>query len=105
MTKEAPKARKAGADFLTSNGKKEGVKTTASGLQYQVTKEGEGKAPQLTDVVKVHYTGTLLNGDVFDFDAPATPRRASDASGSRQQHGEAGAAEGGVLDADVAAAA
>ena len=55
-----------GAAFLAENGKKEGVITTDSGLQYQVIEEGEGDKPSATDQVKVHYTGTLLNGDVFD---------------------------------------
>jgi FKBP-type peptidyl-prolyl cis-trans isomerase FkpA len=52
--------------FLEKNGKKEGVKTTASGLQYQVIKEGTGPKPNDTSVVSVHYTGTLINGTVFD---------------------------------------
>lgn len=55
-----------GEAFLKENAKKEGVKTTASGLQYQVLKEGDGKAPKATDVVKVHYKGTLLDGKEFD---------------------------------------
>lgn len=59
-------AAAAGADFLKENGKKEGVKTTASGLQYKVIKEGEGKNPKATDTVRVHYRGTLLNGTEFD---------------------------------------
>jgi FKBP-type peptidyl-prolyl cis-trans isomerase len=59
-------AAAAGADFLKENAKKEGVKTTASGLQYKVIKEGEGKNPQATDTVRVHYRGTLLNGTEFD---------------------------------------
>ena len=54
--------------YLEANGKKDGVKTTASGLQYQVITEGEnsGKSPSATDTVKVHYEGTLTNGTVFD---------------------------------------
>jgi FKBP-type peptidyl-prolyl cis-trans isomerase len=55
-----------GAEFLKENAKKEGVKTTASGLQYKVIKEGEGKSPKATDTVRVHYRGTLLNGTEFD---------------------------------------
>lgn len=58
--------RKAGEEFLAANSKKEGVKTTASGLQYKVIKSGSGKQPLATDTVKTHYHGTLLNGDVFD---------------------------------------
>src|SRR6476660_4799930 len=55
-----------GEAFLKENATKEGVKTTASGLQYKVLKEGEGKSPKATDVVVVHYKGTLLNGTEFD---------------------------------------
>ncbi|OTG80215.1 peptidylprolyl isomerase [Acinetobacter sp. ANC 5054] len=52
--------------FLTKNKAKAGVKTTASGLQYIITKEGAGKQPQANSVVKVHYTGKLVDGTVFD---------------------------------------
>ncbi|HNE50129.1 MAG TPA: FKBP-type peptidyl-prolyl cis-trans isomerase [Chitinophagales bacterium] len=52
--------------FFEENGKKAGVKTTASGLQYEVITEGTGPKPKLTDMVKVDYTGTLLDGTVFD---------------------------------------
>ena len=55
-----------GEAFLAENAKKEGVKTTASGLQYKVLKEGTGKSPQKTDTVQVHYKGTLLDGTEFD---------------------------------------
>ena len=55
-----------GEAFLKENAKKEGVKTTASGLQYKVLKEGEGKSPKATDTVKVHYKGTLIDGTEFD---------------------------------------
>ena len=55
-----------GDSFLAENARKEGVKTTASGLQYQVIKSGTGATPKLTDGVKVHYHGTLINGTVFD---------------------------------------
>lgn len=48
-------------DFLTQNAKREGVKQTASGLQYEVIKEGSGERPADTSVVKVHYEGFLLN--------------------------------------------
>lgn len=58
--------KKAGEDFLAANKTKEGVKTTASGLQYSVIKEGTGATPVATDKVKVHYKGTLLDGKVFD---------------------------------------
>lgn len=55
-----------GKKFLAENGKKPGVKTTASGLQYQAIKEGQGKNPVATDRVEVHYKGTLLDGSEFD---------------------------------------
>jgi len=59
---------KKGADYLAANAKKDGVKTTASGLQYKVMKAGPdgGKSPKATDTVKVHYHGTLIDGTVFD---------------------------------------
>ncbi len=56
----------AGAKFLADNAKREGVKTTASGLQYEVMKAAEGAKPVPTDKVNVHYHGTLVNGKVFD---------------------------------------
>ena len=55
-----------GAKFLEDNAKKEGVVTTASGLQYVVLTPGTGKSPKATDTVLVHYEGTLLDGKVFD---------------------------------------
>lgn len=55
-----------GKAFLEKNGKADGVKTTSSGLQYSVMKEGAGEKPKSTDTVKVHYHGTLLDGKVFD---------------------------------------
>ena len=55
-----------GEKFLAENKSKEGVKTTESGLQYKITKEGEGKSPKATDSVLVHYEGKLLDGTVFD---------------------------------------
>lgn len=57
---------KTGDEFLNKNKSKEGIKTTESGLQYQVVKEGTGATPKETDMVKVHYTGTLINGEKFD---------------------------------------
>jgi FKBP-type peptidyl-prolyl cis-trans isomerase len=56
----------AGKEFLEANGKKEGVTTTASGLQYKVIKAGSGANPKATDTVKVHYKGTFLDGKTFD---------------------------------------
>src|SRR5262245_52302422 len=55
-----------GAKFLEENKKKEGVKTTASGLQYKALKEGEGPQPKGTDMVTVNYRGTLIDGTEFD---------------------------------------
>lgn len=62
----AEKNLREGEEFLAANAKKEGVKTLASGLQYKVIKSGKGKSPKSTDVVKVHYHGTLIDGTVFD---------------------------------------
>ncbi|MEM1134521.1 MAG: FKBP-type peptidyl-prolyl cis-trans isomerase [Bacteroidota bacterium] len=55
-----------GMAFLEENGKKDGITTTESGLQYEVMKEGTGASPKAEDVVTVHYHGTLLDGTVFD---------------------------------------
>jgi FKBP-type peptidyl-prolyl cis-trans isomerase len=57
---------KKGQVFLTDNKKKKGVVQTASGLQYQVVKEGTGKKPKDDDTVTVNYRGTLLDGTEFD---------------------------------------
>jgi len=54
------------AEFLHLNSKRKGVTVTASGLQYEVLTEGTGKKPTSEDTVRVHYTGTLLNGVTFD---------------------------------------
>ena len=70
------KNKEEGEAFLTENGSKTGITTTASGLQFEVVVEGTGKTPSATDVVEVHYHGTLINGNVFDSSiergAPAT---------------------------------
>ena len=63
---DGEKNLKAGEEFLVANAKKDGVKTTASGLQYKVLKSGNGKTPKATDTVKTHYHGTLIDGTVFD---------------------------------------
>jgi FKBP-type peptidyl-prolyl cis-trans isomerase FklB len=57
---------KAGEAFLAANKSKPGVITTASGLQYQIVKQGEGPKPLATDKIKCHYHGTLIDGTVFD---------------------------------------
>lgn len=62
----AGKKKDEGVKFLAENGKKKGVTTTASGLQYEVLKEGTGPKPLATDQVNVHYHGTLIDGKVFD---------------------------------------
>ncbi|WP_028303713.1 FKBP-type peptidyl-prolyl cis-trans isomerase [Oceanospirillum maris] len=66
QAKAAETNLKNGQKFMADNGKKKGVVTTESGLQYQVLTAGNGAKPKLTDQVKVHYEGKLLNGDVFD---------------------------------------
>ncbi|MDD2798619.1 MAG: FKBP-type peptidyl-prolyl cis-trans isomerase [Bacteroidales bacterium] len=63
---EAEKAKAANAQFLEVNKSKEGVVTTASGLQYKVISEGTGAKPLATDKVKVKYRGTLIDGTEFD---------------------------------------
>lgn len=55
-----------GEGFLSENGQREEVKSTASGLQYEVVTEGEGAKPEATSKVTVHYHGTLIDGTVFD---------------------------------------
>ena len=68
-TKAAEDAKKAigeGKVFLENNGKRQGVVTTKSGLQYEVLTEGTGRSPKATDKVRCHYEGRLINGDVFD---------------------------------------
>lgn len=64
--KQAEKIAQAGKDFLTENLKKDGIKSTESGLQYEIVKQGTGAYPKATDRVQVHYTGQLIDGTVFD---------------------------------------
>jgi FKBP-type peptidyl-prolyl cis-trans isomerase FklB len=66
MKAEGEKNKKAGTAFLAKNGKKKGMKTLPSGLQYKVIKKGKGKKPKGTDTVTVHYQGTLIDGTEFD---------------------------------------
>ena len=63
---QAKEVGKEGAEFLEENAKRSSVKTTASGLQYEVITEGSGAKPTAADKVKVHYVGTLINGTEFD---------------------------------------
>lgn len=58
--------RKNGEAFLTENAKREGIKMTESGLQYEVLESGKGDSPKASDNVEVHYTGKLIDGTVFD---------------------------------------
>ena len=72
----APSQKDAGAAFLAETAKKPGVQKTASGLLYEIVKAGDGPKPAATDMVKVHYKGTLIDGKEFDSSykrgAPAT---------------------------------
>lgn len=63
---EGEKNLKAGQEFLAENGKKPGVVTLPSGLQYEIMKAGTGPKPTATDQVKCHYHGTTIEGKVFD---------------------------------------
>ena len=60
------KAKEEGEKFLAENAKREGVKTTASGLQYEVLEATIGQKPKASDSVRVHYEGTLIDGTIFD---------------------------------------
>lgn len=66
MQADASKAVDTGKKYLADNGKRAGVTTTASGLQYEVLKAGTGAPPKASDIVSVNYKGTLLNGETFD---------------------------------------
>ncbi len=59
-------AAKAGVKFLAENAQRDGVVTTESGLQYEIVKNAKGAQPKASDVVSVHYEGTLIDGSVFD---------------------------------------
>ncbi len=63
---QAEKNKKEGEPFLAENGKKQGVVTLPSGLQYKVLKEGDGKKPTIEDTVVCNYRGTLIDGTEFD---------------------------------------
>ena len=64
--KVAEEQKKAGAQFLAENAKRDGVKVTPSGLQYEVINATIGLKPKATDRVRVHYEGSLIDGTVFD---------------------------------------
>ena len=64
--KVAGAAKAEGEKFLAENAKREGVKVTASGLQYEILEPSLGQKPKATDTVRVHYEGTLIDGTVFD---------------------------------------
>lgn len=66
VMKASTQAKGEGERFLAENAKREGVKVTASGLQYEVLESTLGQKPKATDTVKVHYEGTLIDGTVFD---------------------------------------
>ncbi len=64
--KIAGAAKAEGEKFLAENAKREGVKVTESGLQYEILEPSLGQKPKATDTVRVHYEGTLIDGTVFD---------------------------------------
>ena len=82
-----------GEAFLAANRAKPGVKTTASGLQYQVITEGKGDKPAATDTVSVHYTGTLLDG------TSSTARWIAASRPVRAERGDSGLDESPAADA------
>lgn len=66
QAEKGEKVKVEGEEFLAKNKEKEGVEVTASGLQYEVITAGTGASPTASDEVTVHYTGTLIDGTVFD---------------------------------------
>lgn len=66
MEEAGAKFKAAGEQYLADNASRDGVTVTASGLQYEVLSEGNGKSPRATDSVKCHYEGRLIDGTVFD---------------------------------------
>ena len=66
MMADAGRHEKEGKDYQEMNKKREGVKLTASGLQYRVVREGKGKKPTAKNIVRVHYKGTTVDGKEFD---------------------------------------
>lgn len=73
IAQEAAKNKAAGDAFLAKNKTQPGVKTTASGLQYQVIKQGTGARPGPNDTVKIDYTGSFIDGQVFDASSKHNP--------------------------------
>jgi FKBP-type peptidyl-prolyl cis-trans isomerase len=69
VQQEAMKNQQEATQFLAQNGKREGVQTTPSGLQYRVIQQGKGPSPTINDAVKCNYRGTLMNGTEFDSSA------------------------------------
>jgi FKBP-type peptidyl-prolyl cis-trans isomerase len=69
MQQEVAQNKQAEVAFLAQNGKREGVQSTPSGLQYRVVQQGQGPSPTLNDRVKCNYKGTLLDGTEFDSSA------------------------------------
>ena len=61
------------AEFMAANAKKHGIKTTASGLEYEVLKAGSGPAPTPSDIAQIDYRGTLTSGAEFDASKPGQP--------------------------------
>ena len=72
-SKKGKKNLEEAINFLAENGAKEGVQTTESGLQYRIITEGTGPIPTATDMVKVNYKGTLIDGQEFDASSPDNP--------------------------------
>jgi FKBP-type peptidyl-prolyl cis-trans isomerase len=66
LEKRSSESMQKGIEFLVENGKKPGIMTTSSGLQYEIIKEGTGARPSSSDMVKVHYEGRLIDGITFD---------------------------------------
>lgn len=66
MNEKISAQKTAGAAFMAENSKREGVKELPGGIQYKIIKEGTGAQPQVTDSVKAHYKGSLLDGKEFD---------------------------------------
>ncbi len=82
---ESEKNLKETEAFLGENKKKEGVKTTESGLQYRIVKEGDGPTPKATDTVTVHYRGTFVDGKEFysSYQRTRIPRNSRSTRSSR----------------------